>query len=304
MNTSFDIYEMVTNLMIERLEKGVIPWQMPWKAETGLPQNMVHRKVYKGFNFWLLLTVADKFGSPFFLTFNQVKELGGHILKGEKGFPVVFWKILDKEEKDGSIDHFPFLRYYTVFNLEQTEGIEESKIPPTEAHDHEFDPICEAEQLIEFWSDSPEIRLNQSHAFYSPSGDYVGMPNPRTFFQDEQYYSTIFHELIHSTGHINRTGRHEKLPNHKFGSQDYSQEELVAEMGAAYLCYMTGIQSATIDNSAAYIKSWIGKFKEDKKILLMACSMAQKAVDYILEHQSCPKTVAGVKRVSELAEAV
>jgi antirestriction protein ArdC len=130
------------------------------------------------------------------------------------------------------------------------------------------------------------------------------MPNPRAFFQDEQYYSTIFHELVHSTGHINRTGRHEKLPNHKFGSQDYSQEELVAEMGAAYLCYMTGIQNATIDNSAAYIKSWIGKFKEDKKILLMACSMAQKAVDYIMEHQSCPKSAVDVKRTSELAESV
>lgn len=302
MNTSFDIYEMVTNLIIERLEKGVVPWQMPWKAETGLPQNMVHQKVYKGFNFWLLLTVADKFGSPFFLTFNQVKELGGHILKGEKGFPVVFWKILDKEEKDGSIDHIPFLRYYTVFNLKQTEGIDESKIPATEAHDHEFDPIGQAEQLIEFWYDSPEIRLNQTHAFYSPSGDYIGMPNPRTFFCDEQYYSVLYHECIHGSGNINRTGRHEKLSNHKFGSQDV--EELVAEMGAAYLCYMTGIHNATIDNSAAYIKSWIGKFKEDKKMLLTASSMAQKAVDYILEHQSYPNPAASVAMVSELAEAV
>ena len=250
----------------------------------------------------MLLTVADKFGSPFFLTFNQVKELGGHILKGEKGFPVVFWKILDKEEKNGSIDHIPFLRYYTVFNLKQTEGIDESKIPPTEAHDHEFDPIAQAEQLIEFWYDSPEIRLNQTHAFYSPSGDYIGMPNPRTFFRDEQYYNVLYHEACHSTGHINRTGRHEKLSNHKFGSQDV--EELVAEMGAAYLCYMTGIQNATIDNSAAYIKSWIGKFKEDKKMLLMASSMAQKAVDYILEHQSYPNPAASIALVDQMAEAV
>ena len=306
MNSSFDIYEMVTNLIIERLEKGVVPWQMPWKAETGLPQNMVYRKVYRGFNFWFLLTVADKFGSPFFLTFNQVKELGGHILKGEKGFPVIFWKILDKEEKDGSIDHFPFLRYYTVFNLKQTEGIDESKIPSTEAFDHDFDPIGQAEQLIEFWYDSPEIRLNQTHAFYSPSGDYIGMPNPRTFFCDEQYYNVLYHEVIHSTGHINRTGRHEKLPDHKFESHDYnySQEELVAEMGAAYLCYMTGIQNATIDNSAAYIKSWIGKFKEDKKMLLIASSQAQKAVDYILEHQSYPNQPAVAIQVEQLAEAV
>jgi len=304
MNSSIDIYEMVTNLIIERLDKGVIPWQMPWKAETGLPQNMVHKKAYKGFNFWLLLTVTDKYGSPFFLTFNQVKDLGGHILKGEKGFPVVFWKILDTERKDGSIDHIPFLRYYTVFNLKQTGGIDESKIPSSEAYDHDFDPIGQAERLIEFWADKPEIRLNQSYAFYSPSGDYVGMPGPRTFFKDEQYYSTLFHEMVHSTGHINRTGRHEKLSNHMFGSQDYSQEELVAEMGAAYMCCITGIQNSTIDNSAAYIKSWIGKFKEDKKMLLAASSMAQKAVDYILEHQSLQNKSASVALTGQMEEAV
>ena len=103
MNTSFDIYEIVTNLIIERLEADVVSWQMPRKAETGFPLNMVHKTAYRGFNFWYLLTVSDKFGSPFFLTFNQVKELRGHVLKGEKGFPVVFWKSLDKEEKEGSI---------------------------------------------------------------------------------------------------------------------------------------------------------------------------------------------------------
>lgn len=303
MNSSSDIYEMVTNLIIERLEKGVIPWQMPWKTETGLPQNMVYRKVYRGFNFWLLLTVADKFGSPFFLTFNQVKELGGHVLKGEKGFPVVFWKILEKEEKDGNIDQVPFLRYYTVFNLKQTDGIDESKIPSSEAYDHDFDPIAQAEQLIECWSDCPEIRLDQSHAFYSPSEDYIGMPNPRTFFHDEQFYLTLYHECCHCTGYISRTGRHEKLLNHKFGFPD--MEELVAEMGAAYLCYITGIQNnATIDNSAAYIKSWIGKFKEDKKMILTASSMAQKAVDYILDHQVSPNRQTSAKQAGKLAEAV
>jgi len=302
MNSSFDIYEMVNSLIIERLEKGVIPWQMPWKTETGLPQNMVYKKVYRGFNFWFLLTVADKFGSPFFLTFNQVKELGGHVLKGEKGFPVVFWKILEKEEKDGSIDQVPFLRYYTVFNLKQAEGIDENKIPSTEAYDHDFDPIARAEQLIECWSDCPEIRLNQSHAFYLPSEDYIGMPNPRTFFQDEQFYLTLYHECVHGCGHTSRTGRHEKLLNHKSGSRDV--EELVAEMGAAYLCYMTGIQNATIDNSAAYIKSWIGKFKEDKKMLLTASSMAQKAVDYILDHQVSPNRPTSTKQARKLAGAV
>lgn len=303
MKNSFDIYEMVTNLIIERLEAGVIPWHMPWKTFAGAPQNLMYRKVYRGFNFWYLLTVADRLGSPFFLTFNQVKELGGHVRKGEKGFPVVFWKLLDKEEKDGSIDHIPFLRYYTVFNLTQTEGIDPDKVPPTEAHDHDFDPIGEADALVQFWSDCPEIRLGGSRAYYSPSGDYVGMPEPRTFFRDEEYYSTLFHELTHATGHINRLGRHEKLSDHRFGSPDYSQEELVAEMGAAYLCGMLGIENATIDNSAAYIKSWISKFKEDIKMLLIAASQAQKAVDYILEHQSEPRPAKSNWLVSQIAEA-
>ncbi len=304
MNSSFDIYEMVNNLIIERLEAGVVPWQMPWKTETALPQNMVYRKPYRGFNFWYLLTVTQQYDSPFFLTFKQVKELGGHVLKGEKGFPVIFWKLLDIEEKDGNVDQIPFLRYYTVFNLKQTEGIDESEIPAIEAHDHEFDPIADAEQLVEFWYDSPEIKLDQSHAYYSPAKDCVGMPNSRSFFHDEQYYSTLFHELVHSTGHAKRLSRHEKLPNHQFGSRDYSQEELVAEMGAAYLCYMIGIENATLDNSAAYIKSWIGKFKEDKKMLLIASSQAQKAVDYIIEHQSTPNWPANTNQTGQLAEAV
>ena len=197
MNSSFDIYEMVNNLIIERLEAGVVPWQMPWKTETALPQNMVYRKPYRGFNFWYLLTVAEQYGSPFFLTFKQVKELGGHVLKGEKGFPVIFWKLLDIEEKDGNVDQIPFLRYYTVFNLEQTKGIDASKIPSSETHGHHFDPISQAEQLFEFWYDSPEIRLGQSHAYCSPSGDYIGMPNSYTFFQAEQYYNVLYHESIY-----------------------------------------------------------------------------------------------------------
>lgn len=284
MKNTFDIYEMITKLIIERLETGVIPWQMPWKSGVGTPQNMIYRKAYRGLNFWYLLTVVDQLGSPFFLTFKQVKELGGHVRKGEKGFPVVFWKIHEKEEKDGEIKQIPILRYYKVFNVTQVDGIEESSIPSVEAHDHEFDSIDEAERLVKYWGDCPEIKFDQSRAFYNPSLDFVGMPNPRTFFKDEQYYSTLFHELVHSTGHSSRLNRHEKLSDHRFASKDYSKEELVAEMGAAYLCGITGIGNDTIDNSAAYIKSWIRKFQEDKKILIRAASQAQKAVDCMMDH--------------------
>lgn len=138
--------------------------------------------------------------------------------------------------------------------------------------------------LVKCWDECPEIKIDQSSAFYNPVNDYVGMPNPRTFLKDEEYYSTLFHELVHSTGHSSRLNRHEKLSDHRFGSKDYSQEELVAEMGAAYLCGITSIENAIIDNSAAYIKSWIRKFKEDKKILIQAASQAQKAVDYMVGH--------------------
>jgi len=270
--------------MIERLEAGIIPWQIPWRTGTGLPQNMVCRKVYKGFNFWYLLTLAEELDSPFFLTYRQVQDLGGHVVKGERGFPVIFWKILENEQENGDIRQVPLLRYYTVFNLKQTEGIDKNKIPRSGAYDHEFHCIQDAENLVKAWSDCPDIRVGECEAYYHPVQDYVGIPAPETFYHDEQFYSALFHELVHSTGHRKRLGRHEKLANHQFGSDDYSQEELVAEMGAAFLCRIAGIENVTLDNSAAYIQSWLRQFKNDKKMVLTASSQAQKAVDYILEH--------------------
>jgi antirestriction protein ArdC len=135
---------------------------------------------------------------------------------------------------------------------------------------------------VEEWKDSPYISHNAEYACYVPSNDTVRIPNPRRFFKGEQYYSTLFHELVHSTGHARRLNRHSKFPNHKFGSADYSQEELVAEMGAAYLCGVCGIENETIDNSAAYIDGWLQKLKNDKKFVLQAASYAQLATDCIL----------------------
>jgi antirestriction protein ArdC len=226
-----------------------------------------------------------KFDSPFYLTFEQAKQLGGNIAKGAKSTLVVFWKLLESEDKDGEKKKTPFLRYYRVFNLTQTEGIDPKKIPDVNAHDHDFNPITAAESLVYNWKDCPKIELDHDSAYYAPSIDTVCMPNPRNFFHDEQYYSTLFHELVHSTGHRSRINRHEKITDHKFGSKDYSQEELVAEMGAAYLCGITDMEPTTIENNAAYIKSWIRKFKDDPKVLVMAAAQAQKAVDYIQENQ-------------------
>lgn len=285
----FDIYETVTNLIVERLEAGVVPWQMPWKTTSSIPQNLFSKKPYRGFNFWYLLSFG--FERPYFLTFNQIKQLGASDKKGSKSFMVVFWKMVEYK-KDGEKEEIPMLRYYRVFHIDDVEGIKLNKIPEHKSHDHDFDPIASCEQLIEYWYDSPVIRFDKKKAYYIPSLDEVYMPNARTFFHDEEYYSTIFHELVHSTGHRKRLSRHEKFSNLNFGSKDYSQEELVAEMGAAYLCGVCGIEKATIDNSAAYIQGWFKKLKSDKKFIVSASSLAQKAVDYILEHQDArPKTV-------------
>jgi antirestriction protein ArdC len=291
----FDIYQMVTNLIVQRLEAGVVPWQMPWKSSGGMPRNLVSKKLYRGINFWYLLSFG--FESPWFLTFNQVKELGGSIKKGSKSFEVVFWKMFDYIEDDTfKPKQVPMLRYYRVFHIDQVEGIPENKIPDTKSHDHDFNPIEGCDELITRWTDCPVIETGKGHACYIPSLDKVQLPNPRTFYQDEHYYSTLFHELVHSTGHRKRLDRHSKFSDHRFGSRDYSQEELVAEMGASYLCGLCGIENVVIDNSAAYIQSWLNKLKSDNKFIVQAASYAQKAMDYILEHQVAP---AGIIAESE-----
>lgn len=273
-------------MIVERLEAGVVPWQMPWKNGGCLPRNLVTKKPYRGFNFWYLLSFG--FDKPYFLTFNQAKELGGTVKKGSKSILVVFWKLFDVQQKDGSTDKVPMLRYYRVFHIDQVEGIPEKKIPDLTAHDHDFNAIDQCENVVARWNDCPVIETGKNRACYIPEVDRVQMPDARNFYKDEQYYSTLFHELVHSTGHRKRLDRHSKFPDHKFGSRDYSQEELVAEMGAAYLCGICGIENSTIDNSAAYIQSWLSKLKSDNKFIVQAASYAQKAVDYITENQLQP----------------
>jgi len=292
MKQNLDIYERITNLIIDRLQAGVVPWKQPWSSET-TPRNMVSLRPYHGINFWLLLSLGNS--SPYFASFQQIKTLGGNIKKGEKSIPVVFWKLLESEDKPGEIKKTPFLRYYNVFNLTQTEGIDPTKLPALELPNPNFEPISKAEELVEQWTDCPPIKLNQSQAFYSPALDLVGMPNPQSFFRAPEYYSVLFHELTHSTGHQSRLGRHAKMRDLNFGSHSYSQEELVAEMGAAYLCGMTGIEQQTIPNSTAYIQSWIRTFKNDPKVLVLAAAQAQKAVNNILNDNSSVDPIPDAK---------
>jgi antirestriction protein ArdC len=149
----FDIYETVTNLIVERLEAGVVPWQMPWKTANSIPRNLISKRPYRGFNFWYLLSF--NFERPYFLTFNQIKDLGGSIKKGSKSFMIIFWKLIECKKED-SIEEIPFLRYYRVFHIDDVEGINPGLIPEYKDYDHEFDPIDTCDELVERWVDSPE----------------------------------------------------------------------------------------------------------------------------------------------------
>lgn len=269
------IYEMINERIIELLEKGQIPWRKPWVS--GEPVNFISQKVYRGINPFIL--ISSGFSCPFWVSFKQAKGKGGRIKKGEKGFPVVFWKWIEVEDCDveKGKKRVPFLRYYTVFNLEQTEGIE---IPMPETRN--FQPIVKAEKVIHEMPNAPIIKHEEPRAFYRPSDDLVNMPKANLFQSDEKYYSTLFHELTHSTGHPSRLNRDEILKVTLFGSHDYSKEELVAEMGSAFLCGHCGIEPAVIENQAAYIQSWLKKLQSNKKWLVYAAAKAQKATDFIL----------------------
>jgi len=278
-----DVYQIVTDRIIRLLESGTVPWHRPWKGGNQWPQNFISRKVYRGINLFLLNAVG--YPSPFWLTFKQVQTLGGHVKKGEHSFPVVFWKVL-KEEGDGDDKRISFLRYYSVFNVAQCEGITVPAIPGVDPNS-QFQPIERCEQIVAAMPKRPEIHHNGARACYSPSLDAVSMPEAKLFESTEGYYSTLFHELTHATGHVSRLNRKGITDPIRFGSDPYSREELVAEMGSAFLCGHSGIENKTIDQSASYIEQWLSKLKEDRKLVVHAAAQAQKACDFIrsVEHQ-------------------
>jgi antirestriction protein ArdC len=275
-----NVYQIVTEQIIRQLEHGVAPWRKPWRTE--LPVNLVSGKPYRGLNVFLL--GSQGYGSRYWLTFNQAAKLGGHIRKGEQSSLVTFWHIGEEKtvrQADGTErKQTPFLlRYYRVFNVEQTEGIAD-KLGLNGASPRVADlDQCEA---IVSGMPNPPRREQSFRAWYQPSTDTVGMPSKSLFSSIEEYYSTLFHELTHSTGHASRVGREGIEQLNTFGSESYSREELIAEMGAAMLCGMIGIEQATIQNSAAYLKTWIERLKSDSRLLVSAASAAQKASDYIL----------------------
>jgi antirestriction protein ArdC len=272
------VYEIITEKIIEKLERGEVPWHQPWIG--GYPKNLMSKKEYRGINVFLL--GCQRYSSPYWVSYKQAQELGGNVRKGQHGTMVVFWKQLNIKDKDTEEERtIPFLRYYIVFNLDQCEGIDEKRIPQTDIRQN-FQPIDACEQVVNGMQKRPDIRFEEPRAYYNPRGDFVNMPNKETFHKEEFFYAVLFHELGHSTGHEKRLHRKDQGDWSPFGSQDYSKEELVAEMTAAFLCGTCQIENTTIDNSAAYIKSWLKKLKDDPKMVVLAAAQAQRASDYIL----------------------
>ena len=228
------------------------------------------------------------YSQNYFLTFKQVKELGGTIKKGEKSEIVIFWKWIEKEnEQSKKTEKVPLLRYYHVFNISQTEGIPKDRLPPV--IERKNDPIQTCEEIIANMPDRPEIRHEQHRAFYNKAEDFVNMPRRESFVSSESYYSVLFHELLHSTGAEKRLNRRELVDSKGFGTREYAIEEITVEMGASYLKSYAGIPIEQLENNAAYIQSWLKRLKQDKKFIIHASARAQQAADFILNIKNVEK---------------
>jgi antirestriction protein ArdC len=279
--------EVLTASILADLEAGNLPpWQKPWRMSADAPRNATTGKAYRGANVWLLLLTAQNKGytDPRWLTYNQAQSLGGSVLRGEKGTPVVFWKMTVKhaDNADGETveSRSAMLRFYTVFNVAQTEGCKLADLPPAPPAP---DPIDAAEAIVAGMPNPPRILWNGGNrACYSPSLDLIQLPARDSFESAEAVYGTQFHEMGHSTGHEKRLGRTGVVEGQHFGSDSYGREELVAEMTAAMLSAEAGIAPAVIPNATAYLASWIRTIKEDPRVILTAAAQAQKASDYIL----------------------
>jgi antirestriction protein ArdC len=276
-----DIYQTITDRVIDQLEKGVVPWVFP--VNTGFPKNRVSKKSYRGINIFLLF--GAPYDSRYWLSYKQAQDLGGHVRKGEKGSPVVFWHWRSEEELAKFAQKTPNPSpcqpfYYTVFNVKQCEGIE---APADDIEIFEHSPIEECERVIAAMPNRPQIEPSYSEKiYYAPVKDMVHIHGINRFASPERYYASLFHELAHATGHENRLNRQASTKHREFGSTDYSFEELVAEMTAAFLCAHCGIENHAFDQSVSYLNGWLKAFRKDTKILLDAASAAQKAADYIL----------------------
>lgn len=272
-----NMYEVINNMILRKLETGTMPWKQTWN-NFGPARNYVSKKTYRGINA-LILNNTD-YEYPLFLTFLQVKGLGGYIKKGSQSIEVIYWKTLEFSEEE-QVKRIPFLRFYNVFNVECVDGVK-LKLPSSYAND----PIDLCETLINEMPSRPLIEYGGDEPYYNWREDRIRIPRRENFLLSDEYYATLFHELAHSTGHSSRLNRDTCMKPAVYGSRDYCKEELVAEISTCFLCREAGISNTTIDNSAAYIQFWLERLthmlREDEKTFVRAATLAQKATDFIL----------------------
>jgi len=267
-----NIYNIITNNLIAALE-NVDPnsWEMPWdRANGGMPTNTASKKAYRGIN--VLQLWMSNYSSSVWGTYRQWKAQGNQVQKGEKGTTVVFYKPIEKTQKDGTVDKFLLARAYTVFNIEQTDAeIATDDVPRDPLATHK----AAEGYLVELGA---TIKHGGGRAFYQPREDFIQLPDRDAFKSTEDYYSTSFHEHVHWSGNKARTDR--DLTG-RFGDESYAAEELVAELGAAFLCHKTGVTKTPRCDHAKYLKNWLQVLKNDEKAIFTASSKAQQALDWM-----------------------
>lgn len=281
-----DIYQAVTDRILELLDRGVAPWRQPIRGQGNSsepPSNLHTNRHYRGINVFLLAVTAwaEGYASPHWLTFRQAQERGGHVRKGEKGSLVIFWKQHTVEDREtGKPKTIPVLRRYTVFNAVQCEGVGVPELEPVELREHT--PIARAEAIVAGFQGGPKIERGGLRALYNITSDTVRIPEPGRFTDDQSYYATLMHELAHATGHGSRLDRRLARSPAPFGSPEYSKEELIAEMGAAFLAAEAGISPETLEQSAAYIDGWRERIGNDNKLVIQAAGAGQRAADWVM----------------------
>jgi len=272
------VNEIIANQIISKLEKNIIPWKPTWKLKV--PMNYVSKRPYSGINMLLLST--EDYPYPYYLTFKQIQDLKAKIKKGEEGH-LVTWLFNPKEDENEEEKKHKtcFLRYYRVWNISQTTLEMNQETIKAETYN-----TLPCEEIISHYPDPPAILHEQYLPCYNRSRDMIKIPDISDFEYPEAYYATLFHELIHSTGHQNRLKRKSLLESQHFASEEYSLEELVAEIGAYMLCAKTGIQNQTQNNSLAYIKGWLEALKNNTRMIFTAAHLAQEAECYISQGET------------------
>ena len=268
------IYTEVTESIIKQLESGAMPWIKPWKADSTADKNFISQKPYQGINRLILglSSMVSGFDTPVWASYKQWDSLGCQVRKGEKGTKIVFFSPVTKENKTtGDSETYNLLKSYYVFNASQVDGV---TIQSPSVDDKPFNAIAAADERIV--KTGAVIRHGGDSAFFAPSMDIIQMPNKSAFDNESSYYATIFHELTHWTGAETRLKREF---GKRFGNPEYAFEELVAEMGAAFLCQDYRIQGEL--RHAGYIQSWLKACRDDSKAIFKAAALAQKAADYI-----------------------